>query len=216
MEVSSQNIGSYGLANSAIKKEMPNSQNMSSQELISSLKKEFPEIAGISLSNFPENEDEQKRLVMSGRAAGLTIAPKAAERMQVDSEFRQKVIEGIKADQEMSQIKTFNTSGQEIEVLAHGTVVEEDGEVNSWTFSVSRSSSKEESFIEKLLKKLEDRKKEEKLDAETFNQIQEKAEEMLVSGETEKNVITEIKKMLEKNNLKDELLSPASIININA
>jgi hypothetical protein len=179
------------------------SDKSGSSDLLKTLKNAFPGLS-VKIGELPADQKEQEKLAWAGKLAGLTVHPAAAERMQSDETFRDRVVAGIKADQEeYSANKVRNYQGQRVETVAHGTVVEKDGSINSWTLSKSETvvgkdddktgTTKKKSFLEAIQDNLKKQREQEKLSQERYDSAAQEAERMRAAGNSDDEIAAKLR-----------------------
>ncbi len=172
-------------------------------DLKTTLRSIFPNLS-IAIGELPEDQKELEKRAMAGTLAGLTIHPAAAERMQSDAAFRDKVIAGIKADQEANPVgKTFQAGNSTAEIVSHGTVVEKDGTINSWTLSQTKTTTgddddkvggtKKKSLLEAIKDKLKELQEQNKLSKDTYDATMKQADEMRAEGKSEDEIAAKLR-----------------------
>jgi hypothetical protein len=176
------------------------------KELLDSLNAAFPGVS-VAFDQLPDDQKEQERLARAGKLAGLTIHPVAADRMQSDGAFRDQVMSGIKADREANPVgKITNVGGVKIETVGHGTVVEKDGSINSWTLSKSTTSTgdsdektsttktcKKKSLLEALQEQIDKKKQQDKISKERYEKIKQEADAMRASGKSDADIAAKLR-----------------------
>lgn len=201
MDISALSAGNSQLfSNRAASDAGDSSQAAGRRDLLKTLNGAFPGMS-VSFSDFPADEKDQEKIVTSGQAAGLTISPTAAQRMQTDSGFRDKVIAGIKEDQSLySDNKVQMMGNTEVEVVSHGTVVDKDGNINGWTLSKSetvseggsKSGDAKKSALEALLDRVKRLRDDNKIDKTKADAILKQAEAMKNQSKSDDEIIAAI------------------------
>jgi hypothetical protein len=202
MDISVSGLSSASVYNSAGKtagSSDSDSIGMSRKDLVAALKDALPGVS-VAFGTLPEDQKEQEKLFRAGKLAGLTIHPDAAQRMQSDPAFRDSIIAAVKQDQKENGAGTVHESqGQKIETVAHGTVVEKDGTINSWTFSKSESSSGDsdgKGLSDKLKGRLKEQMDNGKLSKERYEAAIRDAEAMRAQGKSEEEIAAKLREAL--------------------
>jgi hypothetical protein len=191
----------YNSASNAAGTRDTDSVGMSRKDLVAALNQALPGLS-VAFGTLPDDQKEQEKLYRDGKLAGLTIHPDAAQRMQSDPAFRDSIIAAVKQDQKENGAGTVHEyQGHKIETVAHGTVVEKDGTINSWSFSKSESSSGDSSSDSKdLTDKLKSRLKEQmdagKLSKERYEAAVREAEAMRAQGKSEEEIAARLREAL--------------------
>ena len=173
-------------------------------DLKASLKGAFPNLS-VAIGELPGDDKEQEKLAMAGKLAGLTIHPAAADRMQSDAAFRDKVIAGVKADQAANPVgKTIQIDSQRsAEIVGHGTVVEKDGTINSWTLTKTTTTTtdndkvdgkaKKKNLLEAMLEKLKEQREKDKIAKERYEAALQEADQMRAAGKSDEEVAAKLR-----------------------
>ncbi len=181
----------------------------SRRDLLDAIRSRFPSTS-VAVGTVPDDQDEQRKLAMAGKLAGITIHPRAAARMQTDEAFRDKVVEGISQDQEANKPgTTVQEGGRTTTLLAHGTVVEADGSINSWSLSVSETSqgSKKrkvdgkddedtETYLERMKRELREARDQGHFSMERYQEVVAKLDALQESGADEEQRMAVVREAL--------------------
>lgn len=172
---------------------------MNRKDLVAALNQALPGLS-VAFGTLPDDQKEQEKLYRAGKLAGLTIHPDAAQRMQSDPAFRDSIIAAVKQDQKENGAGTVHEyQGQRIETVAHGTVVEKDGAINSWSFSKSETSSDDKdgkSLTDKIKDKLKEQMEKGKLSKERYEAAMKEAEAMRTQGKSEEEIAAKLREAL--------------------
>ncbi len=197
---SAANATVYNAANRAAGSDSDAAET-SRNDLVAGLKQALPGLT-VAVAEPPEDEKEQEKQLRNGSMPNVLIHPDAAKRMQSDPAFRDSIIAAIKQDQKENGAGTVHQyQGQKIETLAHSTVVEKDGTINSCTFSKSTTStddhdSKSNGLVDKLKGKLKQQMDSGKLSNERYQAAIQKAEALSAQGKSEEEIAAALRETL--------------------
>jgi hypothetical protein len=202
MDISVSGAASAPVYNSASKpasRSEADSVGMSRKDLVAALNAALPGLT-VAFGTLPDDQKEQEKLYRAGKLAGLTIHPDAASRMQSDPAFRDSIIAAVKQDQKENGAGTVHQyQGQTIETVAHGTVVEKDGTINSWSFSKSETSSDDKDgkgLTDKIKDRLKEQTEKGKLSKERYDAAMRDAEAMRAQGKSEEEIAAKLRQAL--------------------
>lgn len=195
-----------GAANAPVYNSKPtdsdtDASGMSRKDLMATLNQALSGLT-VAIGEPPKDEKEQEKQLREGKLPTVMIHPDAAKRMQSDASFRDSIIAAIKQDQKENGAGTVHEyQGQKIETIAHSTVVEKDGTINSCTFSKSTTStddhdSKSNGLVDKLKGKLKQQMDSGKLSKERYQAALQKAEAMSAQGKSEEEIAAALRETM--------------------